>query len=86
MQQFARLENWTLITPKSSLTNSYLKGSVFEHPRIADGTTVYTSSILSIDRCRAQTANTTYILGKEREQFLSQTVPNSLPEFQAANF
>ncbi|MBI2810421.1 MAG: hypothetical protein HYX67_06295 [Candidatus Melainabacteria bacterium] len=79
MQQFARLENWTVVTPKSALSNSYLTGSVFDHPRIADGTTVYTTPILRIDRCLAQTANTTYILGKEKEESTPQTVPNFSP-------
>ncbi len=86
MQKIVRLENWTLITPKDAPAHRYLRGSVFDHPRIADGATVFTTTILSVDHCRAQTANTIYILGKENRGSTAQAqMPNSWQLCQALN-
>jgi hypothetical protein len=69
MQQCVRLEDWFFIKPKGATSASgYLRGSVFGHPHIADGSTIQTTLIMSMDNCSAQTTNTIYMLGQAQAQ------------------
>ena len=67
MKQSVRLEDWIFIKAQDATSASatgFLRGFVFGHPHIADGLTIRTSLILSMDEYTAQTANTVYILGR----------------------
>jgi hypothetical protein len=62
-KQAAKLMNWTYRTWRAQLC-----GNVYDHPRFDDGTYIYTSHVLDLNRELgiAETLNTVYILvGKE---------------------
>lgn len=65
----ARLERWSIGE------NDCLYGHVYGHPNFADGTFVTTSRVVSYDPKwdKAVTKNTTYLLGKTKEESYVKT-------------
>jgi hypothetical protein len=68
----ARLENWAVVE-SANIANyqalragSLLVGKVFSHPRIGEGTFIFTSTIVRFDENAnvAETRNTSYFLGQ----------------------
>jgi hypothetical protein len=73
----ARIDDWAVVPNPN--TGSYqelrpgnlLVGRVFGHPRMAAGTFIFTSPVVSIDSAKrlVETKNTTYILGKVSSEY-----------------
>lgn len=63
-KQNARLENWYVGE------DDLLHGTVYGHPKLPDGTFIYTSRVVSLDKItgKAVTRNTNYELGKHVAQ------------------
>jgi hypothetical protein len=73
----ARLENWAVVpsgniaTYKELRAGNLLVGKVFGHPRIAEGSFIFSSPILSLDTSAnvAETRNTAYVLGEASREY-----------------
>lgn len=64
-KQTARLDRWSkCVGQKNGVVYITLSGVVYDHPRLADGTYVNTSVVVSMpDEKSAETLNTHYTLG-----------------------
>jgi hypothetical protein len=73
----ARLENWAVVESANLASyhalraGSLLVGKVFNHPRIGEGTFIFTSPIVQLDKQTnvAETRNTSYRLGKASREY-----------------
>jgi hypothetical protein len=73
----ARLENWAVVESANSASyqvlraGSLLAGKVFSHPRIGEGTFIFTSPIVRLDEKRnvVETKNTSYQLGQASREY-----------------
>jgi hypothetical protein len=73
----ARLENWAVVESANSASyqvlraGSLLAGKVFSHPRIGEGTFIFTSSVVRLDEKRnvVETKNTSYQLGQASREY-----------------
>ena len=73
----ARLENWAVVESANSASyqvlraGSLLAGKVFSHPRIGEGTFIFTSPIVRLDEKTnvAETKNTAYRLGQASREY-----------------
>ncbi len=73
----ARLENWAVVESANIASyqalqaGSLLVGKVFSHPRIGEGTFIFTSSIVRFDEKTnvAETRNTSYRLGQASHEY-----------------
>lgn len=73
----ARLENWAVVESANSASyqvlraGSLLAGKVFSHPRIGEGTFIFTSPIVSLDEKKnlVETKNTAYCLGQASREY-----------------
>lgn len=73
----ARLENWAVVASadiaiyQTLREGNLLVGKVFNHPRIGEGTFIFTSPIMSFDTKThvAETRNTSYCLGKVSDDY-----------------
>ncbi len=81
IKQKARLENWSITSDPRQAVDAYmapecirmtLNGSVYEHPRFADGEFIITSAIVDADfKAKwVQTGNTLYTLGTPNPSWL----------------
>jgi hypothetical protein len=73
----ARLENWAVVEDANLASyqalraGSLLVGKVFSHPRIGEGTFIFTSPIVQFDENTnvAETRNTAYRLGQASREY-----------------
>jgi hypothetical protein len=73
----ARLENWAVVESANSASyqvlraGSLLAGKVFSHPRIGEGTFIFTSPIVGLDENSnvVETKNTSYCLGQASREY-----------------
>jgi hypothetical protein len=73
----ARLENWAVVESANIASyhalraGSLLVGKVFSHPRIGEGTFIFTSPIVRFDKKTnvAETRNTSYRLGHASREY-----------------
>jgi hypothetical protein len=73
----AKLENWAVVESvnlanfEALQAGSLLVGKVYGHPRIADGTFIFTSAIVRFDENTqtAETRNTSYRLGQMSQEY-----------------
>lgn len=73
----AKLENWAVVPSGNIATYKELKaghllvGRVYGHPRIAEGSFIFSSPILSLDAGAniAETNNTAYVLGEASREY-----------------
>ena len=73
----ARLENWAVVESANIASyqplqaGSLLVGKVFSHPRIGEGTFIFTSPIVRFDEKTnvAETRNTSYRLGQASHEY-----------------
>jgi hypothetical protein len=73
----ARLENWAAVESanvagyQALQAGGLLVGKVFSHPRIGDGTFIFTSAIVRVDEKTkvAETKNTSYRLGQASQEY-----------------
>ena len=73
----ARLENWAVVESGNVAIyhalrpGSLLVGKVFSHPRIGEGTFIFTSPIVRFDEKTnvAETRNTSYRLGQSSREY-----------------
>jgi hypothetical protein len=77
----ARLENWAVVESENIASyqvlraGSLLVGKVFSHPRIGEGTFIFTSPIERFDEKTkvAETRNTAYRLGQASREYMMWT-------------
>jgi hypothetical protein len=77
----ARLENWAVVenanlaSYQTLRAGSLLVGKVFSHPRIGEGTFIFTSPIVWFDQKTniAETRNTSYRLGQASREYKTWT-------------
>jgi len=73
----AKLENWAVVESANIASyhalraGSLLVGKVFSHPRIGEGTFIFTSPIIRFDEKTkvAETRNTSYRLGQASSEY-----------------
>jgi hypothetical protein len=72
-----RIDDWAVVpNPKTGLyqelrPGNLLVGRVFGHPRMSEGSFIFTSPVVSIDSDKGivETMNTAYILGKVSSEY-----------------
>jgi hypothetical protein len=78
---YARLENWAVVESaniagyQALRAGNLLVGKVFNHPRIGEGTFIFTSPIVRLDAKSnvAETRNTSYRLGQASREYQTWT-------------
>ncbi len=76
------LENWSLHQDNDNefldpeLRGKFLRGIVFNHPKLEDGAYIHTSKLKSLDLLNrlAVTTNTTYTLGSINKEYLEHSI------------
>jgi hypothetical protein len=76
-KRYARLENWAVVESANIAgyhvlrAGNLLVGNVFGHPRIEEGTFIFTSPIMRLDAKEkvVETRNTWYRLGQASDEY-----------------
>jgi hypothetical protein len=77
LKPYAKLENWAVVESanldgyRALQTGNLLVGKVFGHPRIGEGTFIFSSPIerLDVKNNVAETRNTSYRLGQASREY-----------------